>query len=58
VRGKSFLIKNLNSRFITLAGFHTNNFSVFDLARNYKERGMAAYSELQEKEFAAEKCPF
>uniref|UniRef100_A0A914M481 Malate synthase n=2 Tax=Meloidogyne TaxID=189290 RepID=A0A914M481_MELIC len=42
-------------QFITLAGFHTNNFSVFDLARNYKERGMAAYSELQEKEFAAEK---
>ncbi|KAE9548627.1 hypothetical protein FO519_008162 [Halicephalobus sp. NKZ332] len=42
-------------QFITLAGFHANNFSIFDLAKNYKERGMAAYSELQEKEFAAEK---
>uniref|UniRef100_A0A183C2T0 Malate synthase n=1 Tax=Globodera pallida TaxID=36090 RepID=A0A183C2T0_GLOPA len=42
-------------QFITLAGFHTNNFSMFDLARNYRERGMAAYSELQEQEFAAEK---
>uniref|UniRef100_A0A1I8BKZ1 Malate synthase n=1 Tax=Meloidogyne hapla TaxID=6305 RepID=A0A1I8BKZ1_MELHA len=42
-------------QFITLAGFHTNNFSIYDLARNYRERGMAAYSELQEKEFAAEK---
>ncbi|CAD5223635.1 unnamed protein product [Bursaphelenchus okinawaensis] len=41
-------------QFITLAGFHANNFAVFDLAKNYKERGMAAYSELQEKEFAAE----
>jgi malate synthase A len=42
-------------QFITLAGFHANNFSIFDLARNYKERGVAAYSELQEKEFANEK---
>ncbi|KAI1717656.1 malate synthase domain-containing protein [Ditylenchus destructor] len=42
-------------QFITLAGFHANNFSIFDLARNYKERGMAAYSELQEKEFENEK---
>ena len=42
-------------QFITLAGFHSNNLSMFDLARNYKERGMAAYSELQEKEFANEK---
>uniref|UniRef100_A0A915CRN4 malate synthase n=1 Tax=Ditylenchus dipsaci TaxID=166011 RepID=A0A915CRN4_9BILA len=42
-------------QFITLAGFHANNFSMFDLARNYKERGMAAYSELQEKEFDNEK---
>jgi isocitrate lyase len=38
-----------------LAGFHANNFSIYDLARNYKEQGMAAYSELQEKEFEAEK---
>lgn len=42
-------------QFITLAGFHANNFSMFDLARNYRERGMAAYSELQEQEFANEK---
>ncbi|KAI6220935.1 Malate synthase [Aphelenchoides fujianensis] len=42
-------------QFITLAGFHANNFAVYDLARNYRERGMAAYSELQEKEFEAER---
>uniref|UniRef100_A0A914QYI7 Isocitrate lyase n=1 Tax=Panagrolaimus davidi TaxID=227884 RepID=A0A914QYI7_9BILA len=41
-------------QFITLAGFHANNFSIFDLAKNYRERGMAAYSELQQKEFGAE----
>ena len=41
-------------QFITLAGFHTNNYSMFDLARKYRERGMAAYSELQEQEFDAE----
>jgi len=42
-------------QFITLAGFHALNFSMFELARDYGERGMAAYSELQQKEFAAEK---
>ena len=41
-------------QFITLAGFHTLNFSMFELARNYREHGMAAYANLQEKEFAAE----
>src|SRR5215216_7321823 len=41
-------------QFITLAGFHQLNFGMFDLARGYKERQMAAYSELQEAEFAAE----
>ncbi|KAH7729924.1 hypothetical protein AAVH_02403 [Aphelenchoides avenae] len=41
-------------QFITLAGFHANNFSIFDLARKYRENGMLAYSELQEKEFASE----
>src|SRR6185295_17240317 len=41
-------------QFVTLAGFHTLNYSMFDLARQYKERGMAAYSELQQREFAAE----
>ncbi|CAJ0957263.1 unnamed protein product, partial [Mesorhabditis belari] len=42
-------------QFITLAGFHANSFSMFDLAKGYRERGMAAYSELQEKEFSAER---
>jgi isocitrate lyase len=40
-------------QFVTLAGFHTLNYSMFDLARGYAKRGMAAYSELQEAEFAA-----
>lgn len=42
-------------QFITLAGFHLNNYATFKLAQDYKKNGMAAYSELQEKEFAAEK---
>ena len=42
-------------QFVTLAGFHSLNFGMFELARKYKDRGMAAYSELQEAEFAAEK---
>lgn len=41
-------------QFITLAGFHALNHSMFELARGYKERGMAAYSELQQAEFASE----
>jgi isocitrate lyase len=41
-------------QFITLAGFHALNYSMFHLAKGYKERGMSAYSELQEAEFAAE----
>jgi isocitrate lyase len=41
-------------QFITLAGFHTLNFSMFELARQYRERGMDAYANLQQKEFAAE----
>ncbi len=41
-------------QFVTLAGFHALNYSMFELARNYRERGMAAYSELQQAEFAAE----
>lgn len=39
-------------QFITLAGFHALNTSMFQLSRSYKENGMAGYSELQEKEFA------
>lgn len=42
-------------QFITLAGFHSLNYSMFHLAKGYKERQMAAYVELQEAEFAAEK---
>jgi len=41
-------------QFVTLAGFHALNHSMFELARAYRERGMAAYSELQEAEFASE----
>jgi isocitrate lyase len=41
-------------QFVTLAGFHALNHSMFELARNYKEGGMAAYSELQQAEFASE----
>jgi isocitrate lyase len=42
-------------QFVTLAGFHSLNFSMFDLARRYATEGMAAYAPLQEAEFAAEK---
>ncbi|WP_432842750.1 isocitrate lyase [Dactylosporangium sp. CA-092794] len=41
-------------QFITLAGFHALNYSMFDLARGYAANGMSAYVELQEREFAAE----
>ena len=41
-------------QFVTLAGFHSLNLSMFRLARGYAERGMGAYSELQQAEFAAE----
>ncbi len=41
-------------QFVTLAGFHSLNHGMFELARGYREHGMAAYSELQEAEFAAE----
>ncbi len=41
-------------QFITLAGFHSLNHSMFDLARGYADEGMTAYVELQEAEFAAE----
>jgi isocitrate lyase len=42
-------------QFITLAGFHSLNLGMFELARQYRDRGMSAYSELQQAEFAAEK---
>ena len=41
-------------QFVTLAGFHMLNYSSFMLASEYNERGMTAYSELQQREFAAE----
>jgi isocitrate lyase len=41
-------------QFVTLAGFHALNHGMFELATGYKARGMAAYSELQQAEFAAE----
>jgi isocitrate lyase len=41
-------------QFITLAGFHALNLSMFELARAYKTAGMTAYSRLQEKEFLSE----
>ena len=41
-------------QFITLAGFHSLNAGMFELARGYAERGMSAYVELQEREFALE----
>lgn len=41
-------------QFVTLAGFHALNYSMFELARKYKEAGMAAYSELQQAEFDSE----
>ena len=40
-------------QFVTLAGFHSLNLGMFELAQGYKSRGMAAYSELQQREFAA-----
>ncbi|WP_394940706.1 isocitrate lyase [Psychromicrobium sp. YIM B11713] len=41
-------------QFITLAGFHALNYSMFDLAHGYARKGMSAYVELQEKEFGSE----
>jgi isocitrate lyase len=41
-------------QFVTLAGFHALNYSMFELARGYKQSQMSAYVELQQKEFAAE----
>jgi isocitrate lyase len=41
-------------QFVTLAGFHSLNHAMFELARAYRDRGMGAYSELQQAEFASE----
>jgi isocitrate lyase len=42
-------------QFVTLAGFHSLNHGMYELARGYAERGMSAYSELQEAEFESER---
>jgi len=42
-------------QFVTLAGFHSLNHGMFELARQYRDRGMSAYAELQEAEFASER---
>ena len=42
-------------QFITLAGFHAQNFAIFDLAKKYKKDGMSAYSKLQQQELDSEK---
>ena len=42
-------------QFITLAGFHTQNIAIFELAEKYRKEGMSAYSKIQEQEFAREK---
>jgi isocitrate lyase len=41
-------------QFVTLSGFHALNHSMFELAKSYRERGMAAYADLQTREFASE----
>ena len=41
-------------QFITLAGFHSLNYSMFELSENYRDNGMTGFVELQEKEFAAQ----
>jgi isocitrate lyase len=45
-------------QFITLAGFHALNTSMFELSKSYKERGMAGFSQLQQKEFALQEHGF
>jgi len=45
-------------QFVTLAGFHALNHGMFELALGYKDRGMAAYSELQQAEFASESAGY
>ena len=45
-------------QFVTLAGFHALNLSMFELAKGYAKRGMGAYSEMQEREFAAQSQGF
>jgi isocitrate lyase len=52
---KEIGIMGYKFQFITLAGFHAQNYAIFDLAKKYKQYGMAAYSRLQQQEFDSEK---
>jgi isocitrate lyase len=45
-------------QFVTLSGFHSLNHAMYELAEGYRDRGMAAYSELQQAEFASEKTGY
>src|SRR3954468_987710 len=45
-------------QFVTLAGFHVLNLGMFELGKDYAKRGMAAYTDMQEREFAAQKNGF
>jgi isocitrate lyase len=49
---------NVKFQFITLAGFHSLNYSMFELSENYRDNGMTGFVELQEKEFAAQSRGF
>ena len=49
---------NVKYQFITLAGFHSLNYSMFELSENYRDQGMTGFVELQEKEFAAQSRGF
>src|SRR5256884_5232774 len=49
---------NYKFQFVTLSAFHALNHSMLELARAYKDKGMAAYSELQSREFASEKAGY
>jgi len=53
--GKLLAYNCYKFQFITLAGFHVQNYSVFKFAQSYKKDGMAAYSKIQQQEFEAEK---
>ena len=49
---------NVKFQFITLAGFHSLNYSMFELSENYRDNGMTGFVDLQEKEFAAQERGF
>ena len=49
---------NVKFQFITLAGFHALNYSMFELSENYRYEGMTGCVELQEKEFDAQRRGF